>query len=264
MSDVVPWKLNISYTIGTLVSYNGVTYKCLQAHKSQDAWNPKTTATILWLPMSAPAPSPVPGPAVPSPSPSPVPAPTPPKFPVINEVAVSGIPSNTVFGMITVGGSLVLSGVNDVVINNPFCFSVIGVSPNFTVKCFKKGSTSVKMTTTSGAVRLYGLYTDLSPPSDRLLLGSVSEHDPQNGMRFWSEFECKNILDPMKVLQNKKCDLFYIYLNGGPGDYGWRQNYSTKEWNMEPEGKRAFNFLRNSLRLGGFTCFVWYNLPSSS
>jgi len=68
--------------------------------------------------------------------------------------------------------------------------------------------------------------------------------------------------DATKVLCSKRCDLFYIYLNGGPKEYGWRMNYTSKEWNSEPEGKRAINFLRNSQRLGGFATFVYYNIPA--
>jgi hypothetical protein len=183
-------------------------------------------------------------------------------FPAISEPFVSGIPTDAVCGMIAVGASLTLAGVTNVCVNNPWCFNVVGT----TVKCIKEGSTCVKMTTSSGATRLYGLYSSKNPPKNRLLLGSVSEHDPQNAMRWWSEFDCKDTSDPVKVLCNKKCDIAYVYLNGGsgPNEYSWRNNYATKAGNTEPEGKRAFNFIRNCLRLGQFPCFVWYCVPAGS
>lgn len=38
---------SVAYTVGYKVRYNGVLYKCLQAHTSQAAWTP-TDASSLW------------------------------------------------------------------------------------------------------------------------------------------------------------------------------------------------------------------------
>lgn len=44
------WKSNKSYTMGDLVEYNGVIYKCImsQSHASPD-WNPENTKFVLWI-----------------------------------------------------------------------------------------------------------------------------------------------------------------------------------------------------------------------
>ena len=199
----------------------------------------------------APAPAPVPAPA-------PTPAPVPNiKIPTVNDPDVTGIKPDETCRYIAVGETLNLYDVKEVFVSNPWSFNVIGTF----VKCINEGSTCCKIVKNDGTVRLFGLYTS-HLPSSRLLLGSVSEHDPANAMRWWSEFSCKDLSDDTKVLTGKCCDLHYIYLNGGPGEYGWRLNYTSKEYNLEPEGKRAINFLRNTQRLGGFTCFVYYNIPA--
>lgn len=41
------WKSNKSYVKDERVNYEGILYKCLQAHTSQDAWMP-TAAPSLW------------------------------------------------------------------------------------------------------------------------------------------------------------------------------------------------------------------------
>ncbi|CAM6054315.1 unnamed protein product [Sphagnum tenellum] len=268
---VAAWKTNVNYKVGDKVSYKGIIYICRNPHKSMPTWAPDL-ALSLWLPQTTPAPTPTPSPApapiptpapTPAPTPSPAPAPTPAPSstttaPAISEPVVGGLPTNAVSQSIKVGDTITLTGVTDVCINNPYAFKVTGT----TVSCINNGSTCCKITLSNGTVRLFGLYTSSLPQDNRLLLGSVSEHDPINGMRWWQEFSCKDLTSPTEVLCNKKCDLFYIYLNGGPGDYGWRQNYTTTQYNSEPEGQRAYNFLRNSLRLGGFTCFIYYNIPA--
>jgi hypothetical protein len=48
MKDFYPdWTTNTSYTIGYKIKYNGRLYKVLQAHTSQDGWEP-TNASSLW------------------------------------------------------------------------------------------------------------------------------------------------------------------------------------------------------------------------
>src|SRR2546422_113047 len=44
------WAPNVAYSVGTLVTYGGHTYKCIQAHTSQVGWEPATTPA-LWQDM---------------------------------------------------------------------------------------------------------------------------------------------------------------------------------------------------------------------
>jgi chitinase len=41
------WAVGVSYTVGELVTYDGSTYKCLQAHTSEPGWDP-ISAPALW------------------------------------------------------------------------------------------------------------------------------------------------------------------------------------------------------------------------
>lgn len=50
-----PWAVDISYTVGTRISYEGVVYKCLQAHTSQEGWEPGIAAS-LWAALLIPDP----------------------------------------------------------------------------------------------------------------------------------------------------------------------------------------------------------------
>ncbi len=43
------WAPNTYYTVGALVTYNGVTYKCIQAHTSQVGWEPPNAASLWQL-----------------------------------------------------------------------------------------------------------------------------------------------------------------------------------------------------------------------
>ncbi|MCW2882566.1 MAG: Chitinase-like protein [Sphaerisporangium sp.] len=45
------WAPNTAYTVGTLVSYNGVDYKCIQSHTSQVGWEPPNVPA-LWGPVT--------------------------------------------------------------------------------------------------------------------------------------------------------------------------------------------------------------------
>lgn len=42
------WATDTAYTVGDRVQYNGVLYKCVQAHTSQDDWMPDATPA-LWV-----------------------------------------------------------------------------------------------------------------------------------------------------------------------------------------------------------------------
>ena len=49
--SIANWAPNTPYAVGALVMYNGVEYKCLQAHTSEVGWEPATTPA-LWQPVS--------------------------------------------------------------------------------------------------------------------------------------------------------------------------------------------------------------------
>jgi hypothetical protein len=71
------WAPNTAYSVGSLVMFNGVEYKCIQAHTSEVGWEPPNVPA-LWQPVSGnPGPSPTPTPT-PTPTPGPTPPPPPP------------------------------------------------------------------------------------------------------------------------------------------------------------------------------------------
>lgn len=49
----------VDYAVGDRVQHGGEPYKCLQAHTSQDAWNPKDAAS-LWAKILIPDPAVIP------------------------------------------------------------------------------------------------------------------------------------------------------------------------------------------------------------
>ena len=49
-----PWATGIAYAIGQIVSYDGATYRCIQAHTSEPGWAPNDTPA-LWAPSSCTA-----------------------------------------------------------------------------------------------------------------------------------------------------------------------------------------------------------------
>ena len=53
------WKSNTQYEKDARVNYNGVLYKCLQSHTSQEAWTP-TDAPSLWAKVLIPDPNIIP------------------------------------------------------------------------------------------------------------------------------------------------------------------------------------------------------------
>jgi len=52
-ADRGPWAPNVSYAVNDTVTYNGVTYRCLQAHTSQVGWEPPIVPA-LWQVVSGP------------------------------------------------------------------------------------------------------------------------------------------------------------------------------------------------------------------
>src|SRR5580704_13747273 len=49
---VSAWAPNVAYTAGTVVSYNGTDYKCLQSHTSEVGWEPPNVPA-LWTAVGA-------------------------------------------------------------------------------------------------------------------------------------------------------------------------------------------------------------------
>lgn len=49
-SGIPAWQPNTAYSVGQEVTYNGVTYKCIQAHTSQVGWEPPNVPA-LWQPV---------------------------------------------------------------------------------------------------------------------------------------------------------------------------------------------------------------------
>lgn len=42
------WVIGVAYKIGDIVTYNGSSYQCLQAHTSISTWTPTATLNVLW------------------------------------------------------------------------------------------------------------------------------------------------------------------------------------------------------------------------
>ncbi len=96
----------------------------------------------------------------------------------------------------------------------------------------------------------FGVKVGNGKDENEFLIGLVCEDDPLTSLAFFTDFE----------ENNKRIYSRYIYLNGGPGDYGWRLNYSAPEYNSAPLGMRAINYIRNSLKLGVVPILVYYNI----
>lgn len=116
----------------------------------------------------------------------------------------------------------------------------------------KAGRASIKLKeSTTGEERYVGIRiknADGSIPGmpNYLSIGSVSE-DKQGDLDFWRDFHTDD--------KNKRMDIRYIYINGGPIN-GWRT------W-TNVDGGRAKNFIIESRKLGIIPFFVYYNIPDS-
>jgi hypothetical protein len=42
------WKVGVAYKVNDIVTYQGKTYKWLQAHTSISTWHPVATINVLW------------------------------------------------------------------------------------------------------------------------------------------------------------------------------------------------------------------------
>ena len=104
----------------------------------------------------------------------------------------------------------------------------------------------------TGDVRQFGIRvknTDGTLPGmpDYVSVGQVSE-DTDSDLNFWK--------DTSNDDKNKRSDVRYIYINGGPTN-GWRS------WTTE-DGARAKSYITESLKLGMIPFFVYYNIPDGS
>ncbi|SHI61607.1 hypothetical protein SAMN02745163_00491 [Clostridium cavendishii DSM 21758] len=139
-----------------------------------------------------------------------------------------------------------LSTNNNTVIN----YSLNG--NKITLNALKSGRASLKIVEeTTGETRLVGVRvknTDGSIPAlpDYLSIGSVSE-STKTDMDFWKDFS--------NDYKNKRMDVRYIYVNGGPGPDGWVNSEGGN-------GSRVKKYLRDSLQLGAIPFFVYYNIPA--
>lgn len=53
------WQADIAYVVDERIRYEGILYKCLQAHTSQSTWTP-TAAPSLWAKVLIPTPTEIP------------------------------------------------------------------------------------------------------------------------------------------------------------------------------------------------------------
>jgi len=117
----------------------------------------------------------------------------------------------------------------------------------------KSGRASIKIKeSTTNKVRYIGLRVKTADGKlpglpDYLSIGSVSE-DSAGDLDFWKDYNTG--------LTNKRMDIRYIYLNGGPVN-GW------KSWG-DGNGSRAVTFIRESKKLGMVPFFVYYNIPDGA
>lgn len=93
-------------------------------------------------------------------------------------------------------------------------------------------------------VRVKKANGDLPGMPEYLSVGQVSE-DREEDLEFWRDTD--------NDYTNKRTDVRYIYINGGPLT-GWRT------WTTE-DGARAKTFINESLKQGMIPFFVYYNIP---
>ncbi|MFZ4774472.1 MAG: glycosyl hydrolase family 18 protein [Terrimicrobiaceae bacterium] len=105
---------------------------------------------------------------------------------------------------------------------------------------------------TSGEVRYLGIRVknaDGTLPGlpSYIPIGSVSE-DSDSDLTFWKSFS--------PDARNRRMDMRYIYINGGPKN----QNVGWRTW-TDRDGSRVTSFIRESLKLGMIPVLVYYNIP---
>ena len=116
------------------------------------------------------------------------------------------------------------------------------------------GRTGIKLIeTTTGETRYFGVRVKdsnnkLTKLPDYLALGQVSE-DSTGDLAFWKGISNGDT--------NKRTDIRYIYINGGPLS-GWQS------WSGDDPEKRVKSYITESLKLGIIPYFVYYNIPDGS
>ena len=95
-------------------------------------------------------------------------------------------------------------------------------------------------------VRVKKTNGELPGMPDYLSIGQVSE-DREGDLNFWRDID--------DDYTNKRTDIRYIYINGGPFT-GWRS------WTSE-DGARAKTYITESLKMGMIPFFVYYNIPDN-
>jgi len=51
-TEGMEWIAGEQVIVGDERTYNDTTYKCLQSHQTQEAWNPESTLNVLWVEIS--------------------------------------------------------------------------------------------------------------------------------------------------------------------------------------------------------------------
>jgi hypothetical protein len=144
--------------------------------------------------------------------------------------------------------------------NNPLCISI----ENKKIRLYREGNGFIELTYKNKTKKYIGIFCKQFVDNiytKRTLIGSVREDLPETIDFLRENLEIKIPSDIQKLRLN---DTHYLYLNGGPSDYGWRINYSTPEFNLEPLGMRLIKFIKNCLVLGVIPCIVYYNIPAGN
>lgn len=105
----------------------------------------------------------------------------------------------------------------------------------------------------TGEVRYFGVRVrekngSLAAMPSYLAVGQVSE-DSDGDLKFWKSTANDDT--------NKRMDVRYIYINGGPIS-GWQS------WSGDEPEKRVKSFITESLKLGIVPYFVYYNIPDDA
>lgn len=188
------------------------------------------------------------------------PTPSAPIIPTAATVSLSSVSDNATQVTAPQGAtnySLSVAGVSSpsftVSTNNSNVLAVSVAGSALTISGLSPGRAGLRIEEVStNTVRYVGVRiqnADGSTPGmpSYLAVGSVSE-DTTDDLSFWQQFAGD--------LTNRRMDIRYIYLNGGPID-GW------DTWTNVP-GDRATQYIRNSRMLGMIPYFVFYNIPDAS
>ncbi|WP_413113588.1 cellulose binding domain-containing protein [Thaumasiovibrio sp. DFM-14] len=156
---------------------------------------------------------------------------------------------------------LLIAGVSDPIVktNNDEVITVSANGNKVLLNGLRSGRASLKISDGQSKERYIGIRVrnaDGSLPGmpNYLAVGSVSE-DSIADLDFWKSFDEEG--------KNKRVDIRYIYLNGGPFPLvqaGW----ATTENRLNTKGGRAISFIRESLKYGMIPSFVYYNIPDGN